>query len=125
MREQFGKKVQLTGSNPTLVTATIANGTSLSQGIDLEGKTLLGIHMPAGWDATSLTFQVSEDGVTYDNLYDNLGNEKTIIVANNRYIYASPSDWVGIRFIKVRSGTSATPVNQTANRNIILITKAV
>lgn len=116
---------QLVGSKPKQVPVTIANGASVSAFVDLEAQTLVGIHMPAAWTAAGLTFQVSEDGVTYDDLYDAAGSEKTVSVAASRYIYTIPSDWVGIRFIKVRSGTAGTPVNQGAARTIQLVTKAV
>lgn len=117
--------VRLAGSKPTSVPVTIANGASLAAFVDLDTKTLVGIHMPAAWDTANLTFQVSEDGVTYDNLYDSAGIEKTITVAASRYISVTPAEWVGVRFLKVRSGTSGTAVNQTAARTIQLITKAV
>lgn len=111
--------------NPSTQTATISNGASLSGAIDLAGKTLLGIHMPSAWTTANLTFSVSEDGVTYDDLYDNVGTEKTIIAAASRYIFTTPADLVGIRFVKVRSGTASVPVNQGAARAITLVTKAV
>ena len=115
----------LTGSNPSESTATIANGASLSGAVDLAGKTLLGIIMPATWTAANLTFQVSTDGITYYDLYDNIGTEKTILSASNRFIFTVPADWVGVRYVKVRSGTAGTPVNQAAARDIKLVTKAV
>lgn len=116
---------QLVGSKPKQVPATIANGASLSASIDLESQSLVGIHMPATWTAANLTFQVSEDGTTFDNLYDVNGVEKTINAAASRYIYVSPAEWVGVRFIKVRSGTSAAAVNQGAAANIQLVTKGL
>lgn len=111
--------------NPSSAISTIANASSLSGLIDLAGKTLLGIHMSAVWTTANLTFQVSEDGVTYDNLYDRFGNEVVYTVAGARYIPLLPSEWIGIRFVKVRSGTSAIPVAQGAARNIVLISKVV
>jgi hypothetical protein len=30
-------------------------------------------------------------------------------------------DWLGVRFLKLRSGTAATPVDQTAARTFTLI----
>lgn len=118
-------QVTLTDSNVTEQTATIANGGSLSGAVDLAGKTLLGIVMPAAWTAANLTFQVSSDGVTYNDLYDNVGAEKTVIAAASRFIIAIPADWVGVRYVKVRSGTAAATVAQGAQRDIKLITKAV
>jgi hypothetical protein len=30
-------------------------------------------------------------------------------------------DWVGVRFLKIRSGTAGTPVNQAAARTLTLV----
>lgn len=117
--------VRLAGSRPTQVPITIANGASLAAAVDLDGKTLVGIHMPAAWTAANLTFQVSEDGVTYDDFYDSSGTEKTVIAAQARYIEIPPAAWVGIRFVKVRSGTAAVTVAQGAARTLQLVTKPV
>lgn len=112
-------------TNPNIQTSTVANGASLSGANDLAGETLVGIHMPAVWTAANLTFQVSEDGITYDNLYDRFGNETVYTTAAARFMPVLPSEWIGIRYIKVRSGTSGVPVAQAAARAIVLVTKAV
>lgn len=110
---------------PSGVSAVIANGASLSGAVDLGRNTLVGIVMPAAWTAANLTFQVSADGVTYSDLYDNTGTEKSVTAAAGRFIFTVPADWVGIRFVKVRSGTAAAAINQGAARTLQLITKAV
>lgn len=103
-----------------VLTATIANGASLSGVVDLGGRKLVAIDMPAAWTAANLTFQASCDGVTYDDLYDGAA-ERTLTVAASRYQAQVISDWVGIRFLKLRSGTSGVPVNQGADRIISLV----
>jgi hypothetical protein len=120
-------EVVLGSNNPTQLTATIPTGaTGLSAAVDLAGKTLLGYIMPATWIAAGLTFQTSPDGVVaYNDFYDNTGTEISHVVAASRFVRVNPADWVGVRFLKVRSGTAAVPVNQTASRDIILVTKAV
>jgi hypothetical protein len=118
--------IEYAATNPTQVTATIPTGAlGLSAAIDLAGKTLLGYIMPATWVAAGLTFQTSPDGVSYNDIYDNTGTEISHVVAASRFVRVNPADWVGVRFLKVRSGTGAAPVNQTASRDIILVTKAV
>lgn len=107
-------------------TATILINTSLSSAVDFGciGR-LHAILMPAGWDAASITFQVSEDGSTFYNLVDDAGNDVTV---------TSPaaSEAVGLRedlkrvfarfqHVKVRSGTPGAAVNQTAQRAVILL----
>lgn len=103
------------------VSATIASGQSLSGAVNLAGCRLVGLVMPAAWTAASLTFQVSHDGTTYNDLYDDAGNEYTVVAAASRYIGLVGMDWEAVRFLKVRSGTAATPVNQAAQRVIVLV----
>ena len=106
--------------------ATIANGASLSDAMVLPpAEYLCGIVMPAAWTAANLTFQVSEDGVTYNNLYDQDGNEITATAAASRYIVMTPENFWGQHWIKVRSGTAGTPVNQGAARTVKLVTRAI
>lgn len=102
-------------------TATIANGASLSDAVQLDGSALVGIVMPATWTAANLTIQASHNDSTYNNVYDELGTEKTIVAAASRYISLNPADFAGSDSIKVRSGTAGTPVNQAAARSVILV----
>lgn len=111
----------------TLNPATIAAGTALSGPVALGALTLVGISMPAAWTAAPLTFQVSPDGVTWQELYDGAGNEVTIQAAANQFIIplANPSYlWRGVNLVQVRSGTLAEPVNQVAAATINLITRS-
>lgn len=112
--------MQIASANLIHAPASIANAASLSSAIDLGNAKLVGIQMPAAWTAASLTFQGSWDGVTYADIYDN-ATERTYTVAASRFLALNVGDWVGIRYIKVRSGTSGTPVNQGAARSITLL----
>ena len=76
--------------------------------------------MPAAWDAANLTFQSSGDGVNYFNAYDELGAEVTVIASTSRRIRLDPTQWAGIQYIKVRSGTAGAAVNQTVQRTLYL-----
>ncbi|GIQ73197.1 hypothetical protein [Bradyrhizobium sp. RD5-C2] len=103
---------------------TIALGASLSGALYVGEKIAVGILMPAaGWDAAALTFLASVDGQNFSSVYDSSGNELTVQVAASRYIYLDPTAFVGVNQIKVRSGTSAAPVNQTAARALTLVTR--
>lgn len=111
-------------------TVTIANGASLSgAAVFVNGVTsLVGIVIPAAWTAAALTFQASADGTTYGDLYNTAGTEVTIpssAVAASRYIALDPSDFAGIAYLKVRSGTSAAAVNQTADRTLTLVVRSL
>jgi hypothetical protein len=78
--------------------------------------------MPAAWTAATLTFQVSYDGTTFVDLYDDTGTEIQWQAAASRFIVPSaPSQFFGIQALKVRSGTTGTPVNQGADRAIQVV----
>ncbi len=105
-------------------TAAIAESAALSAALDLggfRGQQIIGIEMPAAWTAAALTFQVSGDGTNYHDLYDDAGNELSFTVAASRMVSFTEdkrsilSRW---RYIKLRSGTTGTPVNQDAARTL-------
>lgn len=108
------------------ITITIASGTALSGEIDLGSYQLAAIYMPSSWDAANISFQATTtSGGTYQDLYNDGGNEVVIVAAAGRTISvnAAAMSVAPLRFIKVRSGTTGTPVNQTSNRTIVLILK--
>ena len=106
--------------------ASIANGASLSGAVVLPpAEYLCGISMPAAWTAANLTFQASFDGTTYYDLYDQDGTELNITAAASRHIVLNPDNFWGFKWLKVRSGTTGTPVNQGAARTITLLTRAL
>lgn len=111
-----------------VVPAAIASGQSLSDAIDLGGGRLVGIDMPAAWTAANLTFQSSFNGdvqqiaATWNNVYDDLGVEVVVQAAASRAIrLGNPGLFLGQRWIKIRSGTGAAPVNQAGVRALQLI----
>lgn len=106
--------------------AVIAADASLSGAVSLGGYALVAIKMPADWTAASLTFQASDDDDdTFYNMYSTDGTELTAQAADDRWIAIAPSDFVGARYIKIRSGTSGTPVNQAAERTLQVIVRPV
>ncbi len=111
------------GAQFTSFGASIASGASLSGVVDLGTYRLFGIVMdPIAWTAAAMTFQVSIDGTNFFNLFDDTGVEINWTVLAQQFVTVSqPAKWQGIRYIKVRSGTSATPVNQGAARTLTLI----
>lgn len=103
--------------------ATIPISTAVTGQIALNGSRVLAIQMSAGWDAAALTFQGSLDGVTFMNLHDSGGTEISYTTAAGRIIVLSPLALVGLAALIIRSGTSGTPVNQTAARTLRLLTR--
>src|SRR5690242_9259249 len=96
--------------------AVISSGQSLSAVVDLEQLNITGFLIPASWTTAKLTFQISPDGTTFGDLNDASGNEIQLTVAAGKFIGVNLSELSGARFIKVRSGTSGTPVTQAADR---------
>lgn len=106
----------------------ISNGTSLSNAVPVIGLKLFGIVMPSGWDAAGLTILASYDnGSTYipmKSVYD--GTEITYVVnASGYFPLPNPQVFAAVTNIKVQSGTSASPVNQTADRAIQLVLRSI
>ena len=121
--------MQNSNQYPPVITSniivTIASSASLSNAIDLSGTTFSGYVTPAAWTSANITFQASVDGTNFFNLYDSFGNEVTNVVSTSRFVSLVPSDMASIRYLKFRSGTSATPVSQAAERQITIVTRTV
>ena len=101
---------------------TIANGSSLSDALNIGNRDVFALIMPAAWTSAGLTFQGSFDGTNYYNLYDDAGNEISFTVGASRYVViASPAKFFGLKKLKIRSGTSGSAVNQAADRVIGVI----
>ena len=101
----------------------IANGESLSAALDLDGGVLEGFVMPAAWTPATVSFEGSMDDVTYYECGD--GTAEVSLVADAGWIIAIPIGSInGLgRYVRVRSGTSAIPVNQGAARTITLLVR--
>ena len=100
----------------------VATDASQTEVINLGGRVLTGIYMPAAWTAASLTFLASYDGVNFFPIYDTAGTEVSATAAASTFIAINPVAWFGtLHYLKIRSGTAALPVNQAANRTLTLI----
>lgn len=106
-------------------TATIASAGNLSGAVNLSELVPMAIIMPAAWTAAALTFQASADNSTYNDVYTSGGGEYTVQAAASRFIVLDLTDFVGMRYLKVRSGTSGTPVAQAAQRVLTLVCRPV
>jgi hypothetical protein len=111
--------------NRTEHAATILNGAALSNAINLRGEVLVAVRMPAAWTAAGITFQVSMDNVTYLNAYAAGGGEVALVVVAAHHVWLDPAAYMGFRWIKVRSGTGGTPVNQLAERVFSVISRGI
>lgn len=111
---------------PITITAA-ADG--LSNEVDISHFRVVGLHMPADWTAATITVKArpsassDHDDVAY-NVYDSDGNELTLSAAEDRMIVPTPAEAEALNacaHITLRSGTSATPVQQAAARTVLLV----
>ncbi len=102
--------------NPQHVAAVIASGGSLSAGVDIGDWINASIEIETDFtSAGAITFEGSHDGVTFYDVYDDLGNECTIPshATHTGRAYEVPAAVMNFKFMKVRSGTAASAVTQT------------
>lgn len=105
------------------IPAAIAQGTALSPEVDVGGYTIVGIFVPAAWVTAGISFQASIDSSTFAELVDQTNT--AIVVPSITggaavFVALDPAKSRGLRALKVRSGTSGTPVNQTASGGVTL-----
>jgi hypothetical protein len=112
-------------SNLLVKHVVISSGQSLSPALGLEdGECPFMFFIPSGWDAASLTFQGTIDQVNFFNIYDISGEYQILTAGASRAVGINGVEpFMGSLGIKVRSGTYTTPVNQTADRTIYIVTK--
>lgn len=106
----------------TFTVPTAADG--LSDAKDLGGYTPVAIDMPADWTAGNITFQAKalDSETVFDNVYDSGGTELSVTAAEDRYIVLdSVARQALTGVIKLRSGTSGTPVQQGASRTVRVV----
>jgi hypothetical protein len=92
----------------------IQAGESLSDAVDCSPGELVRLTMPGAWsEAAPLTFQISTDGVFYNDLFTLDGYEVTLpAVVPGAAVLVSHDVGRAIAFIKFRSGTRAAPMPQ-------------
>lgn len=106
-------------------TFEIADNASLSGGVYVANFLLMKLIVPSDWvTATVVTFQAAleAEGETpsYLNVYEDDGTEYQVTVAASRHVILDPAKFAGIRWMKIRSGTSGSAVNQTADDGVQL-----
>lgn len=119
----------VTSGDATRTTAVILSGVAVSSAVYVGGK-LVGIEIPVAWTAAAITFQGSVLGTTFIDIWDSAltatAVERTVVSGNvptaaTRFLSLSLNDWTPFNYIIVRSGTSASPVNQGADRTLGLV----
>lgn len=102
------------------VAATISNGTTTSGSIDLQGRGVVAIIMPAAFTGTSISFQISIDNVTFTDCYNTSNTQLTCTVTQGRAYLFNANDLVGIRYLKIVSNAS-----EGADRTLTLISRVL
>lgn len=109
---------------PNYKDIVIASGASESAIFDMTTVTpgagsLLGLFFPTAWTTANITFLVSPNcAAPWYNAYDDAGTEYTVAAGASRYVGLDPAYFVGVRCVKLRSGTLGSPVEQEASRTI-------
>lgn len=110
--------------DPASVNVTIPNGGSLSDAGYVHGA-LVGIIVPAAWDTAVLSFQGAlTAGGTFFDIYDQTTARSMLsaeIAGGQKFLSLSLNSWTPFNYLKLRSGTAASPVNQTAARVFTLV----
>ncbi len=108
---------------------------ALSGEIDLGSNNLIAIEVPGSWAGGAvITFQAKgtevndevSDPEDWNDVYDDTGTEVSVTVAANRVVVigtVTKAAIGAIRYIRIRSGTAAAPVNQNPARNLRLLVK--
>jgi hypothetical protein len=107
--------------NPNVSTDTIAviaaSGTTSAE-VDLMGTKVVGVYIPATFTGTTLKFSSAHTaGGTSFVMQDGLGSDYTVTVATGKYIALDPVKFVGVRFLKIISGST-----ESAERSLVLAT---
>ena len=104
---------------------TITAGASQSSVIDKSNFKNMLVIIPAAWTAAGITFLASDNPTTgFVKLVYNGGTEVALTVAASTAIAMSGVIKDALEpamFLKLRSGTADTPVNQTAGAKITVI----
>lgn len=100
---------------------SIASSAQTSSPIATGGMCLVGLILPAAFTGTAITFQVSSaiDG-TFQDLYDSSGALVSMTVAQGRAYAVDPSNFQGVSFLKIKSGTA-----EAAARTVTLSLKGL
>ena len=105
---------------------TIPAGESLSTAIDCAQGVPVAIAIPTTWVSAVCTFQISGDGEFFGDLFDLMANEITVNLEPGTVVRLDPEKNRGAAFIKLRSGSRATPVVQHEQQDFkIFIDRAV
>jgi len=106
-------------------TVTIADSASLSDEIDLGDAVLVALQPDSAWDTNAVSFQARGADPALGTLKYEGVEVSFAAVAAEDFVTFSPSKFAGVRFLKVRSGTAGSAVNQSGASVVTLILRGM
>lgn len=122
------------------VTVTIPAGQSLSNAFSLKRAEYVALVMPTAWTSANITFQAAfvpnPQAADWRNVFGPSG--ELVVMADANAVVVLPSSGVFVLLnpiwrvtggggvwpnLRIRSGTAATPVAQTATREIVVLAR--
>lgn len=105
-------------------TVTIPINTALSNAVDLGGFTPVGIYLPGAWTAAALGIVASPDNNQFSTVNTPTAEYAIASPVAGTLTAIPPTDLLVVdRWIKIRSGTAASPVNQAAARTLTIVAR--
>jgi len=102
-------------------------GQSISDARDVGGWDPLGVQLPTAWTTANLTFLAAERfNGTYLPVYGPTLTEARLTVGSQQrtiLVVSGIADLRGLRYMKLRSGTEASPVVQLADRTVNMLVR--
>ena len=111
------------GGKKTYATITVTTAaTGLSNVIDLGGLAPRALEMSTAWTDADVTFMaaVNSTGTMSSVRTSTAGTELTHVTTAVQALALNPDNFAGLRYLQVRSGSTTTPVAQTAERTLYL-----
>jgi len=99
--------------------STIPGTGYVTPAINLAIPGITALETLGAWTAAVASFEVQINGIWYDMWY--LGNEVTAIIAAGQIVDLDADKWLGVTSLKVRSGTSGSPITQPVDADLALV----
>ena len=100
---------------------------NLSGEVDFDGYQYFTIYVPATWTGTAITLQTSPaSGGTFSDVYNDAGIEVSLTVAASRAVTIDVNalNLASLRYVKFRSGTSASPTDESSAKVLTISCKS-
>ena len=110
----------MTHSSLDNLAVVIESGAAVTAAIELKLRHLVAILLPDTWTAANISLQGSYNGVDFFDIHDEDGEYVNDQAAADVMLSIAPEIAAGCSHIIIRSGVKATPVNQAAERALVV-----